>query len=441
MSATSQHSQTPPRLPQELDKNLLDMFQKNDPYSITPHVASSQYNESLSLAQAKAHDPIPDSHETEPFATFHNIIQPIGMSAQDNTLLELSTHDSLVKKRSLIVNLHTKPTFPKAPSTQEPIKSPLSNEGKSQWKLHPHDLVSNVLILPYQESPTSDTSYSSMEAQLGTSLQHLEPLTFVNTSDDSAPLFLRSEETELFKTYSGPVSQGKDSQENLQEVVDTSGKFLEVSTQISDECDSHLDSASLHAVKNTSVLLESDDNHSTFASIATPCIKEDLPAKQEPVSIPSKSRSMHVEEQNSYLEHKLVNRPQSPLPKGLHEAQDLFKKEPTAAHSTIVAKPAQAPYCMPQILAQGSKPHLQEHSNSQRFSENKPVEDTVLLPQHSSMEGAAQLSNQRWSLAETKPTKDLPSAHSGSFHSNQARSLEQKCSHEGDKGFKFSQHI
>ncbi|MBW0534343.1 hypothetical protein O181_074058 [Austropuccinia psidii MF-1] len=158
MSATSEHSQTPPRLPQELDKNLLDIFQKNDSDSITPHVASSQYNESLSLTQGKAHDPIPDSHEAEPFATYHNIIQPIEMSAQDKTLFELSTHDSLVKKTSLIVNLHTKPTFPEAPSTQEPIKSPPSNEGKSRCKPHPHDLMSNVLILPYQESPTSDTS-------------------------------------------------------------------------------------------------------------------------------------------------------------------------------------------------------------------------------------------------------------------------------------------
>ncbi|MBW0531363.1 hypothetical protein O181_071078 [Austropuccinia psidii MF-1] len=198
-----------------------------------------------------------------------------------------------------------------------------------------------------------------MEAQLGTSLQHLEPLASVNTSDDSVPLLLRSEETELFKTYSGPVSQGKDLQANLQEAVDTSSEFLEVSTQISDECDSHLDSASLHAVTNTSVLPESDDNHSSFASI-----KDGLLAKQEPVQILSKSRSMHAEEPNSYLEHKLVNCPQSPLPKGLHEAQDLFKKEPTAAHSTIVAKPAQEPYCMPQILAQGSKPHLQEVSSS-----------------------------------------------------------------------------
>ncbi|MBW0515473.1 hypothetical protein O181_055188 [Austropuccinia psidii MF-1] len=312
MSATSQHSQTPPRLPQELDKNLLDMFQKNDPYSNTPHVASSQYNESLS-------------------------------PPKDKISFELSTHDSLVKKASLIVNLHTKPTFPEAPSTQEPIKSPPSNAGKSQRKPHPHDLVSEVLILPYQESPTSDTSYSSMEAQLGTSL---------------------SEETEIFKTYSGPVSQGKDSQQNLQEVVNTSGEFLEISTQIADECDSHLDSSSLHAVTNTSVLPESDDNHSTFASIATLCIKDDLPAKQEPVQVPSKSRSIHVEQPNSYLEHKLVNCPQSPLLKGLHEAQDLFKKEPTAAHSTIVAKPAQSPYCTPQILAQGSKPHLQEVSSS-----------------------------------------------------------------------------
>ncbi|MBW0534344.1 hypothetical protein O181_074059 [Austropuccinia psidii MF-1] len=50
------------------------------------------------------------------------------------------------------------------------------------------------------------------------------------------------------------------------------------------------------------------------------------------------------------------------------------------------------------------------------------------------MEGASQLSNQRWSLAETKPTNDLPSAHSESLHSNQALSLEQKFSHEGDKG-------
>ncbi|MBW0518323.1 hypothetical protein O181_058038 [Austropuccinia psidii MF-1] len=241
----------------------------------------------------------------QPFATCHNIIQPVEMSAQDNKLFELSTHDSLVKKTSLIVNLHTKPTFPEAPSTQEPIKSPPSNEGKSRRKPHPHDLVRNVLILAYEESPTSDTIYSSMEAQLGTFLQHLEPIASVNTSDDSAPLFLRSEETELFKTYSGPVSQGKDSQENLQEVVNTSSEFLEVSTQISYECDSHLDSASLHAITNTSVLPESDDNHSTFASIATPCIIDNFPAKQEPVQIPSKSRSMHVEEPNSYLEHKL----------------------------------------------------------------------------------------------------------------------------------------
>ncbi|MBW0531364.1 hypothetical protein O181_071079 [Austropuccinia psidii MF-1] len=153
MSATSQHSQTPPRLPQELDINLLDMFKKNDPDSITPHVASSQYNESLSLTQGKAHDTIPDSHETEPFATCHNIIQPVEISAQDNTLFELSTHDSLVKKTSLIVNLHTKPTFPEAPSTQEPIKSPPSSEGKSQRKPHPHDLVSDVLIFTLSGKP------------------------------------------------------------------------------------------------------------------------------------------------------------------------------------------------------------------------------------------------------------------------------------------------
>ncbi|MBW0479582.1 hypothetical protein O181_019297 [Austropuccinia psidii MF-1] len=446
------------------NSNFILADQQNDPDSIIPHLASSQCNETLSLAQCQARDPISDSHETEPFATCHNIIQSVETSAQDNTSVELPTHDLLVKETSLIVNLHTKPTLPEVPSTQEPINSPPSYEGKSRCNPHSHDLTDNVLILPYQESPTSDTSYSSMEAQSGTSLHHLEAVPSVSTSNDSAPSFLRSEESELFKTYSGPVSQGKDSQENLQEIVDTLGEFSEVTTQTSDECDSNLDSASLHAITNTSVLPEPNVNHSTFASIPTPCIKDDLPAKKEPVQIPFQPGTMPVEEPSSYLEHESVNRPQSPLPKGLHEAQDLFKKESTAAYSTIEAKPAEAPYCKPKIFAQGSKPPLQEasssqdssvvwphflnvreaqHSNLQSFSENKLVEDTVLSPQNFSMEGDAQLSNQRRSLADNKPAEDLPSAQSESPHSNQTLHLEQKCSHEGNKGVEeaFAAHL
>ncbi|MBW0536561.1 hypothetical protein O181_076276 [Austropuccinia psidii MF-1] len=62
-----------------------------------------------------------NSNQLNSSSNLHPIQISVETSAQDNTSVELSTHDSLVKKTFLIVNLHTKPTLPKAPSTQEPI--------------------------------------------------------------------------------------------------------------------------------------------------------------------------------------------------------------------------------------------------------------------------------------------------------------------------------
>ncbi|MBW0487588.1 hypothetical protein O181_027303 [Austropuccinia psidii MF-1] len=161
--------------------------------------------------------------------------------------------------------------------------------------------------------------------------------------------------------------------------------------------------------------------------------------KKEPLQILFKSMTMLVKDPNSYLEHELVNNPQGPLPKGLHEAQVLLKKKSTTAHSTIKAKPAKNS-CSRFKTSSSRRQLFQGLTHSLAIFSQFP---RMLLPQSSSMEGDSQLSNQNWSLEENKLARYLPSAQSDSLHSNQALSLEQKCSHEGDKSVKegFAVHL